>query len=189
MACCAAALGVVSCDDDAPEGLSEKEKTAAFNSVKGNYDGRLIYSAINPKDKKDTADTLSVSWTIDGVSTMTIKNFPVKLLAMGVNDTTLRRTLSSLPAQGIKCAIAFTRLSPVAFAIAPQAVTTNVAYNGSQRKVQIAFYEGGNSFAIVNAKRKLLQMQIIEGGIFLDGKLQKGLLSGSAAFLLEADKK
>lgn len=188
MACCAAAFGFVSCDDD-PQGLSEKEKTAAYNSVKGNYDGRLIYSAVNPKNKKDSSDTLSISWAIDGASTMTIKSFPIKLLAANVSDTTLRRTLSSMPAQDIKCAIAFTRLSPVAFAIAPQAVTTNASYKGAQRKVQIAFYEGGNSFAMLNAKRKLLQMQIVEGGIFVDGKLQKGLLSGSVAFLLEANKK
>ena len=93
MACCVAAMGLTSClndSDDTRSDMSKEEVAYCFNAVRGTYEGNLIYVAKNVKDVNDNTDTLKISWNIANDSTMTIKNFPTRLLTDNISDEKLK---------------------------------------------------------------------------------------------------
>ena len=122
LACCVAAMGLTSCmndNDDSGRELSKEELAYCLNTVKGTYQGDLIYIAKNVKDISDNTDTLKISWNITNDSTMTIKNFPTRLLAENISDDKLKAALAEAPNQDIDCIIGFINASPVQYLINP----------------------------------------------------------------------
>lgn len=191
--CCLAALCLTSCNnDDSPRGLPPEEVKTAFLTVKGSYDGDLIYEKKvegTAKPGKPTLDTLKISWQIDTDSTMLIKSFPSKLLATYITDKNLSATLAEQPNSDIKCYIGFYSMSPVAFIINPVALAFNVNYGGKDHKVQVAFnVNSAYSFGAYNSTKKLLQMQIVEAAIYIDGKYEKAMLDTAVPFVLSAKR-
>ena len=190
---CLAALSLTSCnDDDNSRGLTPEEVKTAFLTVKGSYDGDLIYEKKvegTVKPGKPTLDTLKVSWQIDTDSTMLIKSFPSKLLATYITDNALSTALAEQPNSDIKCYIGFYNLSPVAFIINPVAPAFNVNYGGKDHKVQVAFNVNSvYSFGAYNSTKKQLQMQIVETAIYVDGKYEKTMLNSAVPFVLSAKR-
>ena len=191
MACCVAAMGLTSCmndSDDSGRELSKEELAYCLNTVKGTYQGDLIYIAKNVKDISDKTDTLKISWNIVNDSTMTIKNFPTRLLTDNISDEILKAALAEAPNQDIECRIGFINSSPVQYLINPKAPSYNINHDGTEHKIQVAFYANStNSFGSLNQTKKVLYMQIVEGAIYMDGK-QTAYLTTANPFAFEAAK-
>ncbi len=173
--CCLATISLASClgddDDNSSRTLTKEEIAQCLMAVKGNYSGDMIYAARNEKNINDITDTLAVRWSITNDSTMTIANFPTASLAANVSDSTLRKALSAAPDQTITCRIGFIRTSPVQYLINPMTPSYTINYDGNDHNIQIAFYANSyNSFGSYDLTKKILQMQLIEAAIFVDGK-------------------
>lgn len=188
--CAIIATSLTSCnDDDDNNNLSPAEEQAAFNTVKGSYDGTLIYAATNPNNSKDKSDSVSVKFDILTDSTLTIHSVPAHVLSAYVTDSTLKKTLADQPAQDLKCITKYVRVSPAEFVFAPTAANYTVKYgNKDNAKVQIAFASNGYCYGAYNATRQLVQMQVVVAGVYVDGEYMKDLLKQPFAFYIEAKK-
>jgi len=192
--CCVAAMCLTSCigdDNDDNRSLTPAEVSQCLTAVKGTHLGQVIYPATNIKDVKDTADTLDISWTISTDSTMTIHDFPSKLLASridSINGKELRAALSMAPDQDIECRIGFIDIAPVQWLINPKTPTYQLNTGDGEHKVQVAFYANNTySFGMYNASKSEFLMQIIEGAIYLDGKLTS-YLTADVPFIFVRNK-
>jgi len=190
MFCCIAAMSFASCsNDDDQQSLTKDEKAQCFQAVKGSYTGKMIYASANAKNSKDITDTVDISWNIATDSTMTIAKFPSKLLAANVTDASLKAALEKAEDQTVTCRIGFIQKSPIAFLINPVSLSYPLNYGSKDHKVQVAFYVNNtNSIGMYNATSKLLQMQVIEGGIYEDGKLTTYLKTGVSFFFTVTKK-
>ncbi|MBM6993521.1 MAG: DUF4840 domain-containing protein [Prevotella sp.] len=188
--CCMAAVSFTSCNNDDIKTLTPEEKLSAFNAVKGSYEGTLIYANPGTNNGKNTHDSIATHWQINTDSMLIVKDFPAAPVAAYITDSVLAKTIAAQPTQELKAMIGFYSVSPVAFLINPIAATYNVNYNGGAHKVQVAFYVNTNySFGRYNATSKKMEMQMVIGGIYVDGKLQSSLLSSTVFFGLIATKK
>ncbi len=186
-ACVLAGLAFTSCnDDDDNNTLSPQERQEAFQKVKGNYTGELVYASVNPKDSKDQADTVSVSWQIGTDSVMTIQNIPAIAVARNITDTIIRKAVAAQPAQDMKCYIGFFGLTPPRFLVNPTGLTYEVSYSSKlgeepkMHKVQVLFLANNMySQGYYEQDKNRLTMQLIEAAIYVDGTYQSGLLSQS----------
>ena len=89
----------------------------------------------------------------------------------------------------LNCYIGFIKIDPVTFLVNPYTDAFNLLYDGKTREVQIGFLVNNYvSYGAWSAEKKLLQMQIVEGGIFIDGQLQSALLPSSIPFLIEGSR-
>lgn len=190
MVCCLAATSFISCDnnDDTNTALSKEEKAQCLATVKGDYTGKMVYAHTDAKTSKTVNDTVDISWSILTDSTMTIKHFPTKALAANITDNTLSSTLTAAASVDMTCYIGFVQTSPVTFLINPVTPSYNLTYDGKTHQVQIPFYtNNGFTFGSYNATKKLLEMQIVEGAIYVDGKLTT-YLKAATPFVLYATK-
>ena len=193
VACCLAAMEVTAtgCLDDSNDTRSEmsKEEIAyCLNTVRGSYDGNLIYVSKNVKDVNDNTDTLKISWSIINDSTMTICDFPTRLLAANITNAELKKAIEEAPDQDITCRIGFINSSPVQFLVNPVSPALKLNFEGAEHKIQPAFYVNStNSFGTFNQTKKELYMQIVEGAIFMDEK-QTSYLTTANPFAFEAKK-
>ena len=192
MACCLAAMSLTtSClndSDDTRKDMTPTEIAYCLNTVKGTYNGNLIYVAKNIKDVNDNTDTLQISWSIINDSTMRISKVPTHLLAENITDDKLKAALAEQPYQDIECRIGFINSNPVQYLINPTSPSYTVNFEGADHKIQPAFYiNSTNSFGSYNSTKKELYMQIVEGAIFMDGK-QTSYLNTATPFAFEAKK-
>ena len=187
-----AAVSLTSCLKDSDgnnSGLSQAEKEYCATIVKGNYTGSLIYAAKNIKDVNDVTDTLDVSWSITNDSVLTIHNFPSRLLAENISDEALKSAIAEAPDQDIKCLIGFITKDPIQWLINPAAPCFNIQFEGAEHKVYVGFYiNTTTSFGRYVASTRSVEMQIVEGAIFMDNK-ETGYLTQAVPFAFEAEKK
>ncbi len=183
------AASFTSCnDDDDTSALTPTEVQTAFNTVKGSYEGNLIYAA-STNGSTTKADTISVRFDLLTDSTLTIHNVPACVLSTYISDTTLVKALKSQDAQDIVCKTRYVRLSPVEWVFAPTAASYTVDYNGkTDSKVQIAFASNGYCYGAYNATKSTVQMQVVVAGVYIDGTYNKTLLQQPFAFYLEAKR-
>lgn len=182
--CCMAAFTFTSCDtDDEYTPLTPEQKLQAFNVVKGNYTGKLVYANPEATTVLDATDSIDVSWTIDTDTTMVIHDFPTAVIARNLTDSVIAKAIATQPTQQLNTKIDFGNLSPVTFLINPIAATYNITYNDKPHKVQAAFYSHSiYSYGSYDMQTKKLRMQLIIGGIFVDGEYRKDLIKGSIPF-------
>lgn len=97
MLCLLAGLSLTAClgDDDnsnAPKVLTDAEKAAQLSAISGDYEGQVFFS----NDTIMRTDSLEVSWRITAMDSMlTIRNFPVRILANGIVNTEARSILNT----------------------------------------------------------------------------------------------
>ncbi len=185
--CCIAATLFTSClsEDEMDAGLTPAEKTAALNAVKGTYKGMIIY----PKADDNGNDSLAITWEIKNDTTLTIRNFPVNLLATRITNTNIAKGISDEQPRDMKCHIVFGSASPVTFFVNPEAQSFSLYYGEAYHLVQIAMMTNNIfSFASYDATSQSLQMQIVEAGIYVNGILQGNMLTSSTPFMLEGNK-
>lgn len=183
-----AAVSLTSClkdNDDSNTGLSKAEKEYCANIVKGSYTGNLIYAAKNIQNVNDVTDTLSVSWSITSDSTLTIHNFPSHLLAENISDKTLKEAIANSPDPDIDCLIGFITTNPIQWLINPVSPCYKLQFNGAEHNFYVAFYANStSSFGRYTSSTKKIEMQIVEGAIFMD-KNETAYLTQATPFVLE----
>jgi len=181
---CAAVMCLASCMDDEESGLTPEEVKTAYETVKGSYDGELYYVTTTADNKSDI-DTLAIQWSIDSDSIMTIKNFPTKVLAANINDSIISEAVSAAEDQDIKCYIGFYSISPIKFLVNPTTTIYHVSCGEKKYKIQIAYYiNSAYSFGIYSAAEKLMQIQIVEGAVYVNGQTENNLLDAQPSFIL-----
>ena len=181
---CLSVLTFASCttNEEDPT-LTKEEINLAYQSMKGDYAGNLIYTDPSTTSTNDANDTLSVNWQINSDSMLVIKNLPSKPIAAVITDSKLRAAIAEQPTQELKCYYSIYNVSPVGFLVNPLAATFNVTADGTSHTIQVAFYVYNRySYRVYNATSNLMQMQVLIGGVYVDGALDKTLLS-STAFL------
>lgn len=188
--CCLSAISFTSCNPDSDvKTITPQERKLAFEAIKGDYSGSMVYPDAKPLNGKDLTDTLSVKWQIDTDSTMYIREFPVGPVASHIKDEAVRKALETQAAQSLKCYIGIYRIEPIGFLINPSTLTYNVTYGGAQHKVQIVFYTNSSySYGMYASDAKRVKMQIVVGGIYVDGKLQSSLLASPVPFKFSATR-
>lgn len=189
IACLVAGSVLTSCLKDEDTGLSPAEQQSAYLQVKGDYDGKLVYAKQNEDKTAYVNDTIDISWSLDTDSTLLIKKFPSALLAANISDDNVKTAMASSDPVDIKCYTEYYSLSPVGFLVNPAAVTYNLTYGGSTHKVQVAFYVNNSYvYGVYTPASRLLQIQLIEAGIYVDGLYQSSLLTKAIPFKLFCTK-
>lgn len=198
LCCCMAAVMFTSCSDDEDTTLTPEERQEAFQTIKGNYDGDLIYAKLDATGKDYVNDTLKVSWEIDTDSTLTIANFPATPLATYITNEEIGKAIAEQSVQKLGCSISIFDNSPIAFFINPASITYQVDCDGEAHKVQFDFfvnyvYSYGvySNFSNINEADKgpKMQMQILVDKISVDGKLQKETQGQVAKLIVFRGKK
>lgn len=194
VACCLAAVCLTSCigDDESDyKSLTQAEIAQCLNAVRGTHQGKCIYLAPTVKDVNNT-DSVDISWTISTDSTMTIHDFPVKLLAQNIdsiNGKEIRNALMEAGEQDIECLIGFMALQPVQWLINPKAATFDVKTSDGTHKVKVLFWANNNySSGVYSQSQNEMSMEIIEGLIYMDDKTT-AYLSKDTPFLFKRNKK
>ena len=194
--CCFSVFSLVSCnlndDDNGNTGLSPIQIKTAYTAVKDIHSGKLVYTPLASTGSSSKNDTINISWDISTDSTMTIHNFPVSALADNItssNYSDLKTALENVNTTDLSCFIGFYQLNPISFLINPISPSFNLSYGGATHKIQIAFYLNTTySAGIYDYQNNgILEMQIIEAGIYIDGS-QSSALSTSKAFLIDSTK-
>ena len=121
-------------DDNSYKQLTKEEIAQCLLTVKGSYEGNLIYKSENKKNPKDMTDTVAVKWTITNDSTLTITKFPSKVLAFNVTDAELKKALEEAADQDMTCRIGFIKTSPVTLLLT---TSHRMAYTMLPRKCSV----------------------------------------------------
>lgn len=180
------ALSFTACNDNdsSYHSLTKEEKAQCFQTVKGDYKGHLVYATGETKNGKTVTDTLDVTWSIATDSTLVINNFPSKVLAVYVTNSNLKKALEEAPTQKLTCRTGYIQTSPVGFLLNPVTPAFNLTYDGATHKVQVPFYTNTTqSYGVWNATKKIMQLQIVEGGLYIDSKQSSDLKTGSSFYI------
>jgi len=190
--CVFAALSLTACLKDVPadNSLTPQEIQTAFKSVEGHYTGHVIYNEADLGSGLEAKlDTASVTWDLNTDSTLIIHEFPTRFLAKHISDPSIREALEAQPNQDMICYIGFIGINPVTFLVNPYTDAFYLFSGVETRKLQIGFLMNNYfSYGAWSAEKKLLQMQIVQGGIFIDDVLQSGLLPTSVSFMIEGSR-
>lgn len=181
-----AAFSFASCNDndDSLKPLTKEEKALCYKTISGNYAGKLVYATGETKNGKTVTDTLNVTWNVPTDSTLIIKDVPASIFAVYVTNAELKQALQGAAAQDLTCKTSFYQTSPVAFFLNPVTTTYTLNYGGKDHKVQVVFYTNyTHSFGAYYSDKKQLQMQIIEGAIYIDEKKSDDLKNGSSFYI------
>ncbi len=194
-ACALAGLAFTSCNDDDDDTLSPQEVQEAFQLVKGDYTGELIYASANAGNAQDQTDTVAVSWQVGSDSVMTIRNFPAVAVARNIADSTISKAVAAQPAQDMKCYIGFFSADPPRFLINPTGLTYEVSYiskagqEAATHKVQVLFLANNMySQGYYEQDKGRLAMQLIEAAVYVDGSYRSDLLSQNYGLRLQGTR-
>lgn len=182
-----ALLGITSCNLDNnnnKEGLTPAEVKAAFNSVKGNYTGKVFFNKLNDSISILEKDSLPVSVTVNTDSTLIIKNLPLKVLTGQLEDKDLKSAIESLGTTDVLCYIAFIDNDPITLLVNPTPLSLNINYKGKTQTFKTGFFINNRNSVAQLSERDRLAIQIIQfGSMYLDEKLITSRANNSAIFL------
>ena len=181
-----ALLGITSCnlDNNNKEGLTPAEVKAAFNSVKGNYTGKVFFNKLSNSVSILEKDSLPVSVTINTDSTLIIKNLPLKVLTGQLENKDLKNAIESLGTTDVLCYIAFIDNDPITLLVNPTPLSLNINYKGKTQTFKTGFFINNRNSLAQLSGRDRLAIQIIQfGSMYLDEKLITSRANNSAIFL------
>lgn len=160
-----AAFAFTSCntgdDNNYTKPLTKSEKDVCYLKTAGVHYGKLAYMSdehvTEIKGTKEYIDTLDVTTDIYGNgkdTVMTVRNFPVKILARyipeNVDTKELKEALKKyeMPVS-FKSVVTYYTVTPVLqFLLSPETITVNLEYGGATHKVN--FYCYANAYYIYN---------------------------------------
>lgn len=189
--CCVAAMVFTSCnsDDDGPSALSKQEFQQTFNMVKGSYEGKLYWPVVNDTTGQTKADSTSITWEVSRDSSLTIHNFPTKLLGNYVTDSVVKKAIQEQKPTDITCQVVYTQVTPPTFILSPVTPQFSVTYGGASHKIAVPFWAGGYySYGGYTAQSRRCSFIITEAAVFIDGKDSQMLKKG-VTFILDGYKK
>lgn len=168
--------------------LTQAEKQTCYFKTAGNRMSKLAYMSdenVTEKDgKKEYYDTLDVATEIYGNgkdTVMTVRNFPVKILARYIPENADTKDLKEalkkyeLPVN-FKSIVYYYSVTPVIqFMLFPDAISVNLEYGGATHKVKFYCYSSGNSrytFGQVTTTNKV-EAYLVAYGYEVDPKDEK----------------
>lgn len=169
--------------------LTQAEKQTCYFKTAGNRMSKLTYLSdenVTEKDgKKEYYDTLDVATDISGNgkdTVMTVRNFPVKILARYIPENADTKDLkealkkSELPVN-FKSIVYYYSVTPVIqFMLFPDAISVNLKYGGATHKVKFYCYSSGNSrytFGQVTQDKGKVEAYLVVYGYEVDPKDEK----------------
>ena len=188
-----ATFSLASCLNDDYESKAKlpsvEELRAASHTIQGLYHGKLSRYGLNEREQLERKDSVNTSWEIKDDTTLIIKNIPTKMLTASIIDTDLKQAIEALPNQEIKCAISVFSVKPILFYIAPYRLDLGkVTYGGKTHDVAIAFlFKADYTYGGYDADRKVLATRLLEGGLVIDGVLDKSVSKGADYFFLASE--
>lgn len=189
---CSLSIVLTSClgDDNNDNRLSDAQIAQCINNIKGDYDGYLIYQSQNPNVTTDKTDSIDISWRIHRTDTaviLSVYDFPPTLIANSLADGDVKSALKSSQATTVNSVIAFFQDTPsIGFLIYPMPAKFNITYGGSTHELSAYFYSNQYSFGYHSSANKQMRMQIVLGGVYLDGNLDKNLVQSEIPFILDS---
>ena len=188
-----ATFSLASCLNDDYESKAKlpsvEELRAASHTIQGLYHGKLSRYGLNEREQLERKDSVNTTWEIKDDTTLIIKNIPTKMLTASIIDTDLKQAIEALPNQEIKCAISVFSVKPILFYIAPYRLDLGkVTYGGKTHDVAIAFlFKADYTYGGYDADRKVLATRLLEGGLVIDGVLDKSVSKGADYFFLASE--
>lgn len=168
-----------------------EELRAASHTIQGLYHGKLSRYGLNEREQLERKDSVNTTWEIKDDTTLIIKNIPTKMLTASIIDTDLKQAIEALPNQEIKCAISVFSVKPILFYIAPYRLDLGkVTYGGKTHDVAIAFlfkFKADYTYGGYDTERKVLAAPLLEGGLVIDGVLDKSVSKGVDHFFLASE--
>ena len=188
-----ATFSLASCLNDDYESKAKlpsvEELKAASHTIQGLYHGKLSRYGLNEREQLERKDSVNTTWEIKDDTTLIIKNIPTKMLTASIIDTDLKQAIEALPNQEIKCAISVFSVKPILFYIAPYRLDLGkITYGGKTHDVAIAFlFKNNYTYGGYDADRKVLGARLLEGGLVIDGVLDKSVSKGADYFFLASE--
>lgn len=169
--------------------LTKAEKDVCYLKTHGSRMSKLTYLSdehVTEKDgKKEYYDTLDVATDIyeNGKDTvMTVRNFPVKILARYIPENADTKDLKEelkkykMPVS-FKSVVYYYTVTPVIqFMLFPDAISVNLEYGGATHKVKFYCYSSGNSrytFGQVTQTTSKVEAYLVVYGYEVDPKDEK----------------
>ena len=185
---CLTALCVSSClGDDTSESdsqtLTKAQIAQCFQTVAGNYTGKLYYEAASSDGYTTIVDSLDASWYIPTDSTLIITDLPAKALAEYVSYKPLKTALAEAPNKMVNCKTWYLETSPIEFLVNPYTIEYDLEFDGKQHKVNVVFYANNTySFGVYDSGEKSMVVKIIPALIYVDDKQTSYLTSSQVIF-------
>lgn len=169
--------------------LTKAEKDLCYLKTAGVHNGKLAYMSdehvTEIKGTKEYIDTLDVATDIYGNgkdTVMTVRNFPVKILARYIPENADTKDLKEalkkyeMPVN-FKSIVYYYSVTPVIqFMLFPDAITVNLEYGGATHKVKFYCYSSGNSrytFGQVTQTTSKVEAYLVVYGYEVDPKDEK----------------
>lgn len=168
--------------------LTKAEKDVCYLKTSGSRMSKLAYMSdehVTAKDgKKEYYDTLDVATDIYGNgkdTVMTVRNFPVKILARYIPENAETKDLKEALKKyktpvSFKSVVYYYTVTPVIqFMLFPDAISVNLEYGGATHKVKFYCYSSGNSrytFGQVTTTNKV-EAYLVAYGYEVDPKDEK----------------
>ena len=154
-----------------------EELKAASHTIHGLYHGKLSRYGLNEREQLERKDSVNTTWEIKDDTTLIIKNIPTKMLTASIIDTDLKQAIEALPNQEIKCAISVFSVKPILFYIAPYRLDLGIAF----------LFKADYTYGGYDSDRKVLATRLLEGGLVIDGVLDKSVSKGADYFFLASE--
>lgn len=176
-------FGMTSClnsDDDNSKSLTPDQIQQCYYSVMGPHLGKLVYITGRTDNGNNKTDSIQASWNITSDSTLVMNNVSAKAIASAIDTTTtehkeIRKAILAQPSKPMNCYIGFVNTNPIQWLINPTGITYNVNYGGKDHEVKILFYANNSySFGQFNSTSKIMQLQVLVYGAYIDGALDNG---------------
>ena len=163
--------------------LTAQEKTYCYTMTSGSHTGGIIYNSDEHKTAiNDYTDTLFTSCNIHTNitrkdTTMTIQNFPVKILARYIPESSetneLKTALKAYEGTvDIESSVFYVTATPIQFYLTPTKFSVNLTYGEQEHTVNFYFYSNGTSlcnYGLANSNdNNKLSMQLLLGGYAID---------------------
>lgn len=181
--CCMAVIGLTSClgdSDNNNQGLSPQEVSQCFNTIKGNYTGKVLFENLNPNDVYDYIDTLDIAWSVAADTTIVVNQFPQTVILDRISDQQMKEALEQAAPAPLKAKIGFYESDPIRFMLYPYSVTYDVEYQDAPHKVSLAFWVNAYSFGKFDTSSRVFQMQLMAAGLYLDEDMNHNYLLNPA---------
>ena len=166
---------------------SAEELKAASKLIQGSYQGKIYQYGLNDRTgKSEKKDSVNSSWEIKDDSTLVIRNFPSRMLAANITDSVLRKTISALPDQEIKCAITVFSVKPILFYAAPHVINLGkMTYKGQLHDISIHFrFDPSFTYGGYDTESKTSACRLKGVGVFVDGTFDDLATSPLTTFLI-----
>ena len=180
--CCVVAGLMTSClnDNNDDNGLSKEEQLQAFQTVRGNYSGDVIfykntYDGMSTPTKKDI-DTLKASFSLLTDSTAHINNLPLAALANQIKDSkvaeaVMNGTVTTTP---VNLYTYYYVVSPATCLVGADYVEVKATYDGEEHTIRFGFYSGITtgmpvSYGTYDSTAGIFQIGLRLGAVWVDG--------------------